>query len=98
MAKLEHPTTHSELCSFHGLCDVFRRFVLIFAYLVAPLDNKSGKERPKQLGPLDEKESVAAVPIKEALLSTPVLTLPRIEGRHVLNTNVCQKQIGCVHV
>lgn len=81
VGKLEQPTTQTELRSFLGLCNVFKRFVSSFARLAAALKNKLRKDQQKQFGLLEERESVSVASLKDVFISSPALALPRAKGR-----------------
>lgn len=49
-------TNITKLCSFFGLCNVFRRLVHSFARMAAPLSNKLKKDWPKHFGALIAEE------------------------------------------
>jgi transposase InsO family protein len=92
-AKL--PKTQTELKSFLGLCNVYRRFVARFAAIAAPLTALLRKETPFQLPPLSEEQRKAFETLRERLLSPPVLALPRAEGHYFLDTDASATQLGC---
>jgi hypothetical protein len=50
------PTTQSELCSFLGLCNVYRRFVAGFAKIAAPLNIPLRKGESPQLNSISEEQ------------------------------------------
>ena len=94
--QLQAPTNLTELRSFLGLCNVFRRFVPNFARIAAPLNRKLRKGEPTVFGPLNEEEMGALEELKKRLIEPPILTLPRRDGRYTVDTDACDKQVGCV--
>ena len=74
----KHPTTQTELRSFLGLCNVYRRFVKGFAKISAPLNLLIRKGETPQLGPLSSDLVYAFETLWDALLNPPILALPRI--------------------
>lgn len=55
LAKLEHPSTHTDLFSFLGLYNVFRRPVPNFTRHSALLNKTLRNEKPKRFGPLEKR-------------------------------------------
>lgn len=95
-AKLEHPTTQSELRSFLILGNSSRRFASNFARLAALLNKKLGKDQPKPFIPVGSRESDAVASLKEAVISALVLDLPRKEERYTICADACDKRVWCV--
>jgi hypothetical protein len=91
----QSPTTQTELRSFLGLCNFFRRFVPKFASISAPLNAILKKGQSPKLGPLTEEQLSSFNALREKLLHPPVLALPRREGRYILDTDASNEQIGC---
>ena len=89
------PTTQTELRSFLGLCNVYRRFVPGFAKIAEPLNHLLKKGEGPKLGPLTKEQLLAFEALREKLLQPPILALPRREGRYVLDTDASDGQIGC---
>jgi transposase InsO family protein len=89
------PCTQTELRSFLGLCNVYRRFVPRFATIAAPLTALLGKGTPAQLAPLTPAQIYAFESLRTKLLSPPILALPRSEGRIWLDTDASDGQLGC---
>lgn len=79
--KLVSITTQTELYSFLGLCNVFRRFVPNISRLTA-LRNKTLRNIQRMNdGLLDKKESAAAELLKQRGIISEVLVLPNTRGR-----------------
>jgi hypothetical protein len=74
------PTTQSELRSFLGLCNVYRRFFAGFAKIAAPLNILLRKGEIPQLNSLSEEQLPATETLRSRLLDPPILALPRAEG------------------
>lgn len=77
----------AELCSFSGLCNMFRRFVSHFARITAPLNRMLRRDQPESFRPLDETEIAAVASLEKALVGQPVPTMPRSKGGYTLETN-----------
>jgi hypothetical protein len=89
------PRTQTELRSFLGLFNVYRRFVPHFSTLAAPLKTLLCKCMPPQLGPIPQDGVVAFNTLRDRLLSPPVLALPRAKGQMWLDTDASDGQLGC---
>jgi RNase H-like domain found in reverse transcriptase len=95
LKDMMHPTTQTELRSFLGLCNVYRRFVKGFAKISAPLNILLRKGETPQLSPLSSELVFAFDTLRASLLNPPILALPRIEGAHTLDTDASDHQLGC---
>jgi RNase H-like domain found in reverse transcriptase/Reverse transcriptase (RNA-dependent DNA polymerase)/Integrase zinc binding domain/Integrase core domain/Chromo (CHRromatin Organisation MOdifier) domain/Retroviral aspartyl protease len=89
------PTTQSELRSFLGLCNVYRRFVAGFAKIASPLNALLRKGEGPQLGVLSPDQLTAFETLRARLLDPPILALPRADGVFTLDTDASNEQIGC---
>jgi hypothetical protein len=69
----KHPTTQTELRSFFGLYNVYRRFVKGFAKIATPLNVLIIKAEIPQLGPLSPEQVIAFDTLRVSLLNPPVL-------------------------
>lgn len=83
--------TTTDIRSFLGLCNVFRRFVPNFSRVAAPLNKKLKKGQPSTFDELTQEEHGAYQPLKQALSTPPVLALPKLEGRYTVYTDSCDK-------
>lgn len=84
----------TELRSFLGYCNVFRRFVSNFADISAPLYNNVQKGN-QRASTLTEDERSSMNKIHEHLITLPILALQRTKGNYTIETDVCDLQIGC---
>ena len=89
------PTNQTELRSFLGMCNVYRRFIQGFAKIAAPLNKKTGKNQPYDFEILTDAEFAAFEELKRRLVSPPVLALPRYGRKYTLDTDACGHQVGC---
>jgi len=87
------PASLTEVRSFLGLASYYRRIVDSFAYKAIPLYRLA--EKGRQFEWTDECES-AMQSLKETLMSSPVLALPKDEGVYVLDTDASNFSIGAV--
>ena len=87
------PTNVSELRSFLGLANYYRKFVKGFSAIASPLTSLLHKDKPY----LWEKEQQSAFnALKQSLTSAPVLTLPDPTKPFTLTTDASDFAIGAV--
>lgn len=91
----KHPTTQTQLRSFLGLCNVYRRFVPNYAAVAHPLNQLLTKGNPSKLPSLNEEQTKAFAMLRDALISPPVLALPRPALPFTVDTDASDYQIGC---
>jgi len=90
----EFATTKTRLKSFLGMCNVYRRFVKVFAKRAKPLNALTRAEIPPDL-PSPTDVAIAAIEdIRNALLCTPVLALPMANRKLVVDVDACADQVG----
>lgn len=89
----KEPITQSELRSFLGLCNVYRRFVPNFSRVAAPLNKLLTKEYQADLKPFKEEERKAFRLLKKALASPPILRLPREGLPYSVDTDACNTRL-----
>lgn len=70
------PSTKSELRSFMGLCNFYRRFVRRFSDVAAPLNVLLRKDAPEKFGELSPDASAAFRKLRDAVSSPLVPALP----------------------
>jgi hypothetical protein len=85
------PRTQTELRSFLGLCNVYRRFVTCIAKIAGPLNQMLRKRESPQLGKLSVGQLQAFEPLREKLLHPP---LPRKQWRFILDTDASDHQMA----
>jgi RNase H-like domain found in reverse transcriptase len=95
LKDMMHPTTQTELRSFLGLFNVYRRFVKGFAKIAAPLNILLRKGETPQLSPLSPEQVFAFDTLRASLVHPPILALPRIEGAYTVDTDASDRQLGC---
>ena len=93
--KMNPPCTQTQVRSFLGMCNVYRRFVEGFAKIAAPLTKLTTKEYPAKLPPLTEKQVEAFHELKAKLLQPPILRLPKQGLPFSVDTDASADQIGC---
>ncbi len=59
LQEAKHPQNQTELRSFLGLCNVYRRFVPRFASLAAPLNELLKKHQPVDIDTLNPEQAEA---------------------------------------
>jgi hypothetical protein len=89
------PTNQTQLRSFLGLCNVYRRFVPGFSKISGPLNALLRKGESPNFGMLNEEQLQSFNYLREKLLHPPVLALPKRDGKFNLDTDASGDQIGC---
>jgi hypothetical protein len=98
------PKTQEELHSFLGLCGYYRRHILNYAQIVAPLEKLLQKNWNKNTNNKKKRENFiwqdhhdeAFEKLKWALTHAPVLTFPTRDDPYVLDTDASHDTIGAV--
>lgn len=90
------PTNVIVLRSFLDLCNVYPLIVPSVSKIATPVnENLKIKEKSKSF-----ELDITDLPLMEQLNQTstffPVLALPNQKGRVIIETDVCEKQVGCV--
>ena len=88
------PTTKTQLKNFLGMCNVYRRFVKDFAKRAKPLNALTRAEVLPALPKPTQAQEASFEDLRQALLSPPVLALPKANHRMVLNVDACADQLG----
>jgi hypothetical protein len=88
------PTNQTQLRSFLGLCNVYRRFIPGFSKIAGPLNALLRKGESPNLGMLNEEQLQSFNSSREKLLHPPVLALPKRDGRFILDNDASGDQIG----
>jgi len=95
LAKATHPRTKTQLRSFLGMCNVYRRFIRGYSAIAAPLTRMTSKEYGDALPTLDNAQAKALEQLREALLHPPVLALPRRGAPFTIDVDAYDTQLGC---
>ena len=93
--EAEFPRDMTQLRSFLGACNVFRRFVKGFAKIAGPLNNMLRKDVDPDFDNPTDEQLTAFEALKKALVEPPVLALPRVSKPYVIETDASNYQIGC---
>ena len=89
------PGNQTEIESFLGMCNVYRRYVPNFARIASPLNAKTSKKQPYHIGTLSNEEFESFRELKRLLMNPPILGLPRLGYKYTLDTDACDNQVGC---
>jgi len=79
--KAVFPKTQTQLRSFLGLCNVYRRFTVDFSKTAKPLNDLNSVKLPKRLSPPTPQEQAEFDKLREQLCHPPILAIPRKEGK-----------------
>ena len=93
LAKI--PETKTQVRSFLGLTNYYRKFIPHFAHLAHPFTQMTKKGQPERVV-WTEEANVAFEKLKYALCSSPILRLPDFSLPFILRTDASQTGIGAV--
>jgi hypothetical protein len=86
--KAIYPTKRTELRSFLGMCNVYRRFVEGFAKIAAPLTDLLKKGQPETFV-LNTDQQKSFHLLRIALIQPPILKLPKEGKLYTLDVDAC---------
>ena len=87
------PSNLTEVRAFVALASYYRRFVGSFAEIARPIHLLTQKYKPFIWG---DAQQEAFEHLKHCLVTAPVVSLPRDEGRYVLNSDASDEALGWV--
>jgi hypothetical protein len=91
--KAIYPKTSTELRSFLGISNVYRRFVDKFANIASPRSDLLKKGQP-EIFVLNKEQQDAFNKPKDAVIKPPILSLPKEGRQFTLDVDACNYQIG----
>jgi len=89
------PKTQTQLRSFLGMCNVYRRFTANFAKTAKPLNELNSVKLPKRLAPPSPEEQAALDTLRKQLCHPPILAIPRKDGKYIIDVDASYDQLGC---
>lgn len=89
------PSTKTQVRSFLGLANYYRRFVPNFASLAAPLTEIPTKQHSRMVK-WSEKAEESFTQLKRALTSHPVLVAPNFKKYFIVHTDASEVGLGAV--
>jgi Reverse transcriptase (RNA-dependent DNA polymerase) len=91
--KAKLPRTKTELRSFLGICNFYRRSVPKFATIAAPLTRHLRKDSPDSFDLEESPDAVASFEqLRSMLTSPPTLALPKQGLKYVVDTDATESQ------
>ena len=93
--KAMPPKNKTQVRSFLGMCNVYRRFVAGYTKIAHPLNQKVRKDQPETWETLSPEEIEAFNQLKKSLVTAPILALPREGYPYTLDTDASEYQLGC---
>lgn len=91
--KFQYFTMKTGICSFLGLCNVYRQFVPEFSKLAVLLNKKLRKEEPTTFPTLVYAEIKSFDALKNVVTNTPILVLSRTNSQYALGAHACDTQV-----
>ena len=99
LQRMKLPRTLTELRSFLGMVNVYRKFIRDYTSMAHPLygmlKNQPKESKQVELPQLNSDQVAAFNQLKEALVNPPVLALPKPGLRYSLDTDASAYQVGC---
>jgi len=94
LRKAIYPNTQTQLRSFLGMYNVYRRFTADFAKVAKPLNKLVSSSLPKNLCPPTMEEHAAFDRLREQLCNPPIVALPRGQGKYIIDVDASYDQVG----
>jgi len=95
LKHFKFPTTTTQLNSFLGLCNVYRRFVKDVATRAKPLSALTWDEIPLDQPPPTDVAIAAFEDLRNALLCPPELASPKANRKLVVDAHAFADEVGC---
>ena len=89
------PSTKKQVKAFIGLVGFYRKFILNFSVIAAPLTDLTRKGQPTRVKWTEIQEH-AFNTLKKALTMSPILKLPNVRELFILRTDASDRGIGGV--
>ena len=94
LREAKHPRTQTELRSFLGLCNVYRRFVHDYTKIASPLNELLKKGTSVTLPEFNDEQAQAFRTLIDAVTNPPVLALPQPDLPYTVDTDASDYQVG----
>jgi len=95
ITKAVFPKTQTQLRSFFGMCNVYRRFTVDFDKTAKPLNDLNSVKLPKRLSPPTSEEQAAFDTLRKQLCHPPIFAIPRKEGKYIIDVDASYDQLAC---
>ena len=95
LRKALPPRNQSEVRSFLGMCNVFKRFIPKYSDTTEPINALLRTGMPETIADWGEKQEKAFRTLIEAICSPPILRLPRRNLPYSVDTDASNYQVGC---
>ena len=90
------PRTLTQVRSFFGACNVYRRFVKGFAKIARPLTDMTRKDADPDYDNPTAAQVQAFEDLKSRMIAPPILALPRYGRPYMIDTDASADQLGCM--
>ena len=94
--KFQAPLSMTEVRSFIGFCNYFRRMIPNFSRKAAPLIDLTKKTSDWKSGPIPEAALTSFDNLKLALCSAPVIGFSRTGGQYILTVDAATTGLGAI--
>lgn len=96
LRQAQTPKTKKDLRSILGMCNVFWRFFKDYAKVARPLLAMTSSKVSDPLPAINKEQTKSFEELKHRLIHTPILALPRRNGKYIVDTDASASQVGCV--
>lgn len=90
----EAPAHFDRASLLLGMCNVYHRLIPSYSHISAQINRLLKKGQPPKSSPLDETKGLSFQTLIKAILSTPVLELPRSGLPYSADSDACDHQLG----